>query len=305
MFASAFGQPAPSGSVLNWSGGQTIANAVILPAAIGLAKDIRIFASSAAHVIVDVLGYFRAPVVLPISSHLLTGTGFLLPAGASDLGTIGGCTPTESTISGSCTASSWLVFMGGVSSTQPVDGHAATTTQARLLKLSASRRSAYHDPLQAYPDAFTSSTFGQLRRPAWPARSPRPPRRYALTGPDAHSNWSDRSLAGSFPSPSSPSAAPSNTQCSARQAVNSHFVYLPRFLPAAQSVHIAAETAIKPRLFRIARSRETPILLISRLKPLDAFIMPALEPLAVPPAICRQRPIVRALVFCDHADNLC
>src|SRR5204862_7198065 len=61
VFASAFNTPDPVASVLNYAGGETIANAVIVPVAIGQAKELHIFVSSGTHVIVDVLGYFKAP----------------------------------------------------------------------------------------------------------------------------------------------------------------------------------------------------------------------------------------------------
>jgi hypothetical protein len=61
LFASAFNQPAPTASTLNYAGGQTIANAVIVPIAIGQAKELHVFVSTGTHVVVDVLGYFRAP----------------------------------------------------------------------------------------------------------------------------------------------------------------------------------------------------------------------------------------------------
>jgi hypothetical protein len=61
LFASAFNQPPPVASTLNYAGGQTIANAVIVPTAVGLSKELHVFVSTATHVVIDVLGYFQAP----------------------------------------------------------------------------------------------------------------------------------------------------------------------------------------------------------------------------------------------------
>jgi hypothetical protein len=61
LFASAYLQPPPVASTLNYAGGETIANAVIVPVAIGQAKELHIFVSSATHVVIDVMGYFKRP----------------------------------------------------------------------------------------------------------------------------------------------------------------------------------------------------------------------------------------------------
>ncbi len=60
-----FWQPRPNSSVLNWVvAGTQVANAVIVPlcsSAVGCPVDFSVYVSGAAHVIVDVMGYFKAP----------------------------------------------------------------------------------------------------------------------------------------------------------------------------------------------------------------------------------------------------
>ena len=61
LFAWAFNQPAPTASTLNYAGGETIANAVIVPLAQGLTEDLSVFVSTGTDVVVDVVGYFKPP----------------------------------------------------------------------------------------------------------------------------------------------------------------------------------------------------------------------------------------------------
>lgn len=61
VYAWPFGQAAPTASVLNYAGFETIANGVILPVAQGQASDLSVLVSSATDVIVDILGYFSPP----------------------------------------------------------------------------------------------------------------------------------------------------------------------------------------------------------------------------------------------------
>lgn len=61
LFAWAFGQPSPTASTLNYAGGQTIANAIIIPLAQGQVDDLSAFVSTGTHVVVDVVGYFKSP----------------------------------------------------------------------------------------------------------------------------------------------------------------------------------------------------------------------------------------------------
>ena len=76
LFAWPFNQPAPTASTLNYAGGETIANAIIVPMAQGLAEDLSVFVSTGTNVVVDVVGYFKPPGA-PIGtvSNIATGTG--------------------------------------------------------------------------------------------------------------------------------------------------------------------------------------------------------------------------------------
>jgi hypothetical protein len=66
-----------------------------------------------ANIAVDVVGYFRAPSLVPISSHTLTGTGIVPSGFTSTMSTLAACLPTEFTVSGSCKSSSAFTYLTG------------------------------------------------------------------------------------------------------------------------------------------------------------------------------------------------
>ena len=59
--AWALGAP-PTSAVVNYSPGAVIANTAIIPVAPGVGNDFSIFSLASSHVVVDVLGYYSAPV---------------------------------------------------------------------------------------------------------------------------------------------------------------------------------------------------------------------------------------------------
>lgn len=77
------GTPKPNASNLNYSGGQTIANMVI--AKVGTDGSVSIYSTSAAHIIVDVMGYFTADSGYdPLSPARLADTRSAIPAATID-----------------------------------------------------------------------------------------------------------------------------------------------------------------------------------------------------------------------------
>lgn len=65
-----FGQPRPTSSVLNWvAQGAQVGNGVIVPlcwSAVGCPIDFSVYVSGGAHVIIDVMGYFKAPEAMNV-----------------------------------------------------------------------------------------------------------------------------------------------------------------------------------------------------------------------------------------------
>jgi hypothetical protein len=75
----------PNASVLNWASGQTIANTTIVPVSGGSGADFRIYSSSGAQVIIDVVGYYAAPLATlldcqPVASAI---TSIAYPGGTA------------------------------------------------------------------------------------------------------------------------------------------------------------------------------------------------------------------------------
>lgn len=65
--AWAVGAVQPLASLLNFSAGQTIADTVIVPVLPGAGNDFFVYSSATSDLIVDVLGYFAAPVATPLN----------------------------------------------------------------------------------------------------------------------------------------------------------------------------------------------------------------------------------------------
>jgi hypothetical protein len=65
--AWAVGSPQPLASVLNYTPGVSIAGTVIVPVLPGSGNDFNIFSSATSDLVVDVLGYFAAPVATPLN----------------------------------------------------------------------------------------------------------------------------------------------------------------------------------------------------------------------------------------------
>jgi hypothetical protein len=73
----------PNASVLNWSGGDTLANTTIVPITPGTGSDFSIYASSATHVIIDVVGYFAAPAATLPDVQLVLANLTGVPSGGT------------------------------------------------------------------------------------------------------------------------------------------------------------------------------------------------------------------------------
>jgi hypothetical protein len=71
--AYSVGSSQPLSSVLNWTTGQTIANTTIVPVLPGAGNDFNIFAGGAdVHAVLDVLGYYAAPVATALDCVTLS-----------------------------------------------------------------------------------------------------------------------------------------------------------------------------------------------------------------------------------------
>ena len=70
--AWAVGSPTPLASILNYATGNTLANTTIVPALPGAGTDFYLYSSATAHAVIDVLGYFAAPVATPLDCITIT-----------------------------------------------------------------------------------------------------------------------------------------------------------------------------------------------------------------------------------------
>jgi hypothetical protein len=69
----------PNASVLNWTAGQTIANTTIVPVAGGSGADFRVYSSSGTHVIIDVVGYYAAPLATTLDCQQVSSAITTIP----------------------------------------------------------------------------------------------------------------------------------------------------------------------------------------------------------------------------------
>jgi len=83
--AFAYNDPAPLISVLNWGLGRVVANTTIVSTCSGCAKDISIQVDgAAAHIIIDVVGYFGPPTATPVDIQVLR-SDLYTPANGDDV----------------------------------------------------------------------------------------------------------------------------------------------------------------------------------------------------------------------------
>jgi hypothetical protein len=64
----------PNSSFLNWAPGWTVANTAAIPVVPGGGADFNVFASSSTSVVIDVVGYFAAPVATPLDCTVVTNS---------------------------------------------------------------------------------------------------------------------------------------------------------------------------------------------------------------------------------------
>jgi hypothetical protein len=98
----------PLSSVINYVAGQTVANTTIVPVVPGGGNDFSIFASAGTHVVIDVAGYFSAPVATALDCtsvasastvvppNVYTAVDAICPSGRTATG--GGTFPVEGTL---------------------------------------------------------------------------------------------------------------------------------------------------------------------------------------------------------------
>jgi hypothetical protein len=70
--AWAVGGSQPLSSILNYAAGETVANTTIVPVVPGAGNDFNLFSASTAHAVIDVLGYFAAPVATALDCTTIT-----------------------------------------------------------------------------------------------------------------------------------------------------------------------------------------------------------------------------------------
>jgi len=88
-----YNRPMPNASTLNWnSAGQQVANAIILPLCQGgCTLDFTAMATSPTEIVVDVMGYFAAPVATPVQCNDVVGPITAIPASSDTVVVLPGC----------------------------------------------------------------------------------------------------------------------------------------------------------------------------------------------------------------------
>jgi hypothetical protein len=80
-FFTAWGLGArPFSSVINFAAGETLANTTIVPIVPGGGADFSVYSNVDAHAVIDVVGYFAAPVATALDCTTVTNSGSI-PAG--------------------------------------------------------------------------------------------------------------------------------------------------------------------------------------------------------------------------------
>jgi hypothetical protein len=133
-----YGQTQPTASALNWNtGGQQVANAVVVPVCAGTCdNDLTMIASSATDVIVDVMGYFRPPAIPAVELDDSSSATISVPANAA-LGLVSVfCIPPTVLALGSCRSSSGQMVLTGAY-LEPVNGWTCEFTNNSALSQTA------------------------------------------------------------------------------------------------------------------------------------------------------------------------
>lgn len=73
------GASQPNASSLNYATNETIANTSIIPITPSSGGDFNLYSSATTHVIVDVMGYFAAPITTPLDCTVASGSNTTLP----------------------------------------------------------------------------------------------------------------------------------------------------------------------------------------------------------------------------------
>ncbi len=77
--AWSYGYPKPNASVLNYDTGDTLANTTIVPVWPGPGFDMSLYSSATAHAIIDVVGYYAAPVATALDCTTVTSPSTSIP----------------------------------------------------------------------------------------------------------------------------------------------------------------------------------------------------------------------------------
>jgi hypothetical protein len=103
-----YGGALPNASILNYSPYQNVANAVVAPICLNCGYDLNIVTdASATDVVVDVLGYFAAPIVTPLDCVTTANTNTSVLAGANFAIDTLACAAGYYKVSANCRSSSY------------------------------------------------------------------------------------------------------------------------------------------------------------------------------------------------------
>jgi hypothetical protein len=121
----------PTVSLLNYTPGVNLANAAVVRSAIGGSDDIYIYSqNSASHVVVDIMGYYAAPVATALDCVTTADTSVAVPAGGDANASAPSCAAGYTATATYCESTIWtmpFVFQsGGICSAQNNSAGSAT-----------------------------------------------------------------------------------------------------------------------------------------------------------------------------------
>lgn len=110
-----YGTPAPNAASVNYAKLQTVGNELIVKQTIGQPFDFSIFTLAAAHVVVDITGYFMAPVATALDCTTVNSDGVSIVAGANGQAFAPSCASGYTQTSIYCRTSSYDTDLSNIS----------------------------------------------------------------------------------------------------------------------------------------------------------------------------------------------
>jgi hypothetical protein len=112
-----YGIAAPNAASVNYAAHQTVGNELIVKQTIGQPFDFSIFTLATAHVVVDITGYFMAPVATALDCTTVDSSGVTINAGANGQAFPPSCASGYTQTAMYCRTASWDTDVSNISPT--------------------------------------------------------------------------------------------------------------------------------------------------------------------------------------------